>query len=202
MAKIPGLTLTKTEVSQELDLSEYGLDLTGLGDSEAEVIRQSIGQDIIDTIIDRTEDGISNEGRSFKSYDADYIDSDAFKAYGKSSSEVNLTLSGGMLADIDITKSENNKLEVAHVDITETAKAYNHNTPKSKANPLPRRPYFGVNKSELQKIIKPYKKQSAAQEATQEQANILAQLQKTEKQKRNDFNLIFESLFGGPAFGD
>lgn len=64
--------------------------------------RELIGLDIIDKIVSRTQKGIDKNGSKFPGYSKSYVDSLDFKVSGKSRGDVNLTLSGDMLASLKI----------------------------------------------------------------------------------------------------
>lgn len=148
MAKPVGsLKLSIDEVSQKIDLSkEAGVDLS----RDPNLVNQ-IGQEIIDYMLERTANGRGIGGVKLKSpYSKAYADSPEFKAYGKTKNEVNMALTGDMLGSIDITNDSPDKLIIA-IDgtDTDTKKAYNHNV----GDTLPKRPFFGIDQSELDSIM-------------------------------------------------
>jgi hypothetical protein len=138
---------SEDSVTQEIDLGKLlGLDL-----SDASELKQYIGQLIIDKIKTRTEDGIGFNGKPLKSpYSKTYSDSMEFKAFGKSKSKVNMTLSGDMLGLMDIVEDKGDKITIGWDDPEQNAKAYNHNT----GDTVPKRPFFGINNKELYEIIR------------------------------------------------
>ncbi len=143
MARVEGRTLSLNEVSQTIDASEVlGVDVS----NEPRIV-QEFGQAVLDTIIERTEAGRDVNGRSFRSYDPDYIESEDFDEFGKSPNEVNMTQTGDMMDSIDFTTS-GSTVKVAVGAGVDTLKAYNHNV----GDTLPKREFFGVNQSELASI--------------------------------------------------
>ena len=160
---IENLNLTKNEVSQDIDLEEI------VGREVPTAIAVAIGQEIIDRIIERTEDGKANNNRSFPAaknnakgskYSESYVDSLEFKAFGKSKNPINMTLSGGMLESIDILEVEGGRLKIGIDDDVEAAKAYGHMTgmeghPTLQGKVKPRQ-FFGVTYSEIRDIVSRY----------------------------------------------
>lgn len=109
---------------------------------------ERFGQAVLDHITSRTKKGIDVNGNKFKGYDADYVASDDFKAYGKQKSKINLTQKGDMLAQMDLLKIEGNKIFLGWDDDTERAKAYNNHV----GDTLPSRPFFGATRKQLDDI--------------------------------------------------
>lgn len=148
MAKPTGtLKLSLDEVSQTINLSEIaGVDLS----NDPSLVNQ-IGQDIIDYMVARVQDGKGIGGVTLKApYSKDYLSSDIAKAYDKKADPINMTLTGDMLGSIDLVNDDADKLKIA-IDGSDvdTKKAYNHNV----GDTVPRRPFFGVDKSELEDIL-------------------------------------------------
>lgn len=134
-------------VYQDIELGKLlGFDL-----SDASELKQYIGQLIIERIRARTQDGLGYNGKPLKSpYSSTYAKSPEFKAFGKSKSKVNMTLSGDMLGLIDIIEDKGNKIRIGWDDSEQNAKAFNHNT----GDTVPKRPFFGINNKELYEIIR------------------------------------------------
>jgi hypothetical protein len=142
----------KNKVSQTINLKDtFGIDFRG-----KDSLKQAVGQAIIDRIVTRTESGkgmsfSGQKGRPVKlksPYSKSYANSEDFKAFGKSKSKVNMSLTGDMLASMDITGIDGNSITISFEGETENAKAFNHST----GDTVPKRPFFGVNNSELKKI--------------------------------------------------
>lgn len=126
----------------QIDLSElFGLPV------ENSALREAIGGRIIEKIVERTQGGEDLSGRPFKGYSKSYMESLAFKVFGKSK-DVDLTLSGDMLASMQVVDTNPRKLTIGFPDSTENAKAFNHNT----GDTLPKREFFGIRDEELEEI--------------------------------------------------
>lgn len=145
MAKIKGLKLTESEVSQTIDLNElFGANFTGNSG-----LAQAIGQAMVDKILERTSSGVGVDGKKLKSpYSKEYADSLEFKAFGKSKGKVNMELTGQMLGTMDILEQSRGNIKIGWNDDVENAKAYNHN----EGITVPKRRFFGLNDSELKEI--------------------------------------------------
>lgn len=152
MARKPeGLTVTRDEISQSIDLKKWtGRDLSG----EPELARE-IGQAVIDYMTDRTERGVGLGGEKFQpnKYSQDYRQSAAFKAAGKKNSPVNMKLSGDMLSSIDMDAT-GSRVDI-FVGSDQIDKAHGHMTGQEGQGPLPKRQFFGITKAEFEKAILP-----------------------------------------------
>lgn len=153
--------IKKSGVYQRFNLKEmFGVDV-----SKTPELRKAIGQAIIDHILERTENGKAIGGNvDLKSpYSDEYAKSVGFKAAGKSKGDVNMTLNGDMLGLMDIIDESPNTITIGWVDEKENLKAYNHNV----GDTVPKRPFFGLNKSEIRAIAKKFKPE--VEEVVQEQ---------------------------------
>lgn len=134
----------KYNIYQTLDLEEiFGVDKT-----YDDVIKGQVGQMAIDMIVERTKNNKGINGRSLKSYSDDYIDSASFEKWGKSASDVNMELTGDMMLDLDIIEQTDTTVTIGFKNETNQMKAANHNFGVT----LPERPFFGVNKQEIDRI--------------------------------------------------
>lgn len=154
--KSPKVTLKKIE--QEIDLSEF---FPGVDFSQERALKEAIGQAIIDKIASRTEAGegikfsASGQGRSVSlhsPYSKEYSESLDFKAAGKKRTKINMTLTGDMLAGVDLEIGSSGKFKVVVAE-DQVPKAYNHIV----GDTVPQRPWFGVSKSELKEILKDFR---------------------------------------------
>ena len=138
--------ITLDEVSQEFDLKKlFGVDL------DAPELMEYIGERIIEKIRERTLDGKGINGKNLKKpYSESYSKTPEFKAFGKSKSNVNMTLSGDMLGLMQIIEAEDGKIKIGWDDPEQTAKAYNHNA----GDTLPKRPFFGLNNTETKELVR------------------------------------------------
>lgn len=150
-------TFKKSKVSQTINLKdEFGVDFRGMRS-----LREALGEAILRKIrlraqsgkgVQFTADGRGREITLKAPYSKEYADSLEFKAAGKSRGKVNMTLTGDMLGLMDITRQTGNEIEIGWTESEENAKAYNH----SIGDTVPRRPFFGVSKSDLQEIKKEF----------------------------------------------
>jgi len=151
-------TVTLSQIEQTVDLKE----LTGVDLSEARPIKEAIAQAIIDRIQSRTEAG---EGVRFSSngsatpvklkspYSKEYVDSIEFRAAGKKKGQVNMTLTGDMLASMDVLSTSGNAIKIGITDDAQIPKAFNHLV----GDTVPKRPWFGISKAEMAEILNQFK---------------------------------------------
>lgn len=137
--------VTKKTIEQVIDLGDiFGIDAT-----DAPALKEAMAQAIIDHIVSRTEDGKAYGGGKLKApYSKPYQESRPFKAAGKKANEITMELTGDMLAAIDVLDTVGNKIKIGISDELQVLKAFNHQT----GDTVPRRPFFGVTKSELEQI--------------------------------------------------
>lgn len=158
------------EVSQKFDLNEIvGQDISG-----DEQLVMAIGQKIIDYMEERVDDGLGYGRAKLKSpYSDAYSDSLNFKAAGKSKTDVNMKLSGDMMASIDILDVNGSKITIGIDDPDQAPKAFNHQT----GDTVPRRPFFGVTKAELKEyVLNEFKDEIKAKRTTsaEEQSRLIS----------------------------
>ena len=144
----------KNRVEQKIELKELfrGIDFKN------DDIKEYIGEAIIDYIRERTQAGqgikFSDDGKgssvTLKKYSKAYVESDDFKAFGKSKDEVNMTLTGDMLGLMDVVDVGRDTITIGWNDEDQIGKAFNHIT----GDTVPARPFFGVSKSELNELAK------------------------------------------------
>jgi len=169
---------------------------------------EQIGQDLIDIIVDRTRDGKDIDGKTFKNkYDDDYVASDEFKAFGKSKNDVNMTLEGNMLADIQVLEITDRDIIIGHEDETETAKSYNHNV----GDTLPKRAFFGVTDSEIEGVLATYQNEISVSEEQNKESDssntitdlLLARAISAERRvalNQSTAANLFDEIFGNDPF--
>ena len=137
------LTVSLNELSQEINLADY------LGRKPTAKEKRLFADLAVDTIDNRTLDGKNINGKKFKKYSKSYAE---FK--GVTQDSVDMFLEGDMLESINRNKKKESA-DTIYIHLTgdlETKKGYNHMTRKSKANPLPKREFFGLTDSEATKI--------------------------------------------------
>ena len=121
----------------------------GLPDND--LLKQAIGQEILDIIRDKTAKKVDKDGIPFQpaKYSKEYADSLEFKVFGKSKGEVNLKLTGDMLGLMDMVDDTRNTLTIGWTDSFQAKKASGHIVG---ANNLPVRDFFDLNDSDIQRI--------------------------------------------------
>ncbi len=137
--------VTKKTIEQVIDLGEmFDADLT-----DAPALKEALGQAIIDRMLARTDKNEAYGGGALKSpYSKAYQKSLEFKAAGKKAGDVNMTLTGDMLASIDVLSTSGNKIKIGIADELQILKGFNHQT----GDTVPKRAFFGVTKDELKEI--------------------------------------------------
>lgn len=121
-------------------------------------IRKAIASEIISFVRQRTLKGIDADGSKFPKYSKSYMKSVDFKATGKSN-KVNLTLSGDMLANLDLVKDKKNELVLGYDDGSDQAgKAEGNQIGSYGGSPSEKRArkFLGINNEDLKNILKKY----------------------------------------------
>ncbi len=110
--------------------------------------RELLARKVVQKIKDRTREGISASGRPFKSYSKAYTDSFDFKIAGKSST-VDLSLTGDMVADLDVISLTDSHIVVGYeMDYEDIGKVHGNVTGEY-GNTIPvtsRRDFIGLPK--------------------------------------------------------
>lgn len=156
--KLPGLKLSKDEVSQEFDLNK----VLGMDVSKDQGLQEAIGQAIIDRIVERTERGKSVSGAALPKYSKAYKESLEFAAFGKTN-KVNMTLTGEMLSSLTVLSASNGRLKIGFDGEENNAKAFGHIS-GMEGHPtlegkVPEREFFGLTKAEIESIRKEFRPQ-------------------------------------------
>jgi len=145
------IKLSEDEVSQEIDLKKTLGDVSGV-----DSVTEAFAQALIDKMVDRTQSGRDVNGKLFPKYSKSYTESLGFKVFGKSKGDVNMTLTGDMLASIE-PEIDQGKLKLSVTGSENITKAFAHMT-GYKGHPVlagkPKREFFGINDAELAKIRK------------------------------------------------
>lgn len=122
--------------------------------SKSKSLKLAIGEALAETIRERAEsgsglkfsaDGSAREVKLKSPYSKTYAESLDFAAAGKSKNKVNMTLTGDMLASIQVKDLGGNKIALYIEGDDQVLKAYNHLT----GDTVPERPFFGVSRSDL-----------------------------------------------------
>lgn len=130
--------------------------------------REAIAHDVLEFIRTRTHDKqVDKNGKAFPGYSKDYIKSQDFKIAGKSKGSVNLTLSGDMLAALDLLNHKSGNIRIGFErGSEENARAdgnirgtYGQDSPNRKKA----RDFLGIKPNELERILERYPTQEEAQ---------------------------------------
>lgn len=111
------------------------------------------GQALVQTIVDRTLSGEDKNGKPFIAYKKSYIKSEQFEIWGKSAGEVNLELTGSMLADIEVKSQSGTKIELSFSQPNNRNKAQGHISGKLGKTTGRKRDFFGASEKELSEIM-------------------------------------------------
>lgn len=125
--------------------------------------RVQAADDIIEFIVDRTKKGVDKKGRSFPGYSEDYIKSLDFKIAGKSKSRIDLTLSGDMLAAIQVLSHKKGQVMIGFENGTEeNARADGNITGSYGGVPKrsKRRDFLGIDAKDLERILSTYEREN------------------------------------------
>lgn len=130
--------------------------------------REALAYEIIDYIIDRTKKGKDKNGKSLPSYSKSYIDSDNFKAFGKSAKRVDSTLSGEMLDAMDLISHSIGSLRIGYdesdTDLIGKVEGNVLGTYGNKsAIPGKQRDFFGISKEEVKELEANYVQSSQSE---------------------------------------
>lgn len=113
--------------------------------------KATYGKMIIDRIIERTLSGIDKDGVGFAAYSKSYRNSDVFKIYNKSPGDVNLKLSGEMLASL-VAKPGGTIISVELLGAENQAKAHGHIYGLGKRRV--KRDFLGLPDDELEDLMR------------------------------------------------
>ncbi len=114
-------------------------------------VKREIGKRFVERVRERTADNVDKDGKSFAKYSKSYIESTAFELYAKSRGDVNMTLSGEMLASMDVARVTARGFQVAFSSRTQNNKAHGH---INGGGSLPVRDFFGLPVKEQVSILK------------------------------------------------
>lgn len=121
--------------------------------------REAIALELIEKIVERTQKGKDKNGDKFPAYSKSYKDSLNFKIAGKSS-KVDLTLSGDMLADMQLLNHKSGEIVIGYENGTESnAKAEGNilgTYGKRVPNPSRAKDFLGIRKEELKDVLELY----------------------------------------------
>jgi hypothetical protein len=130
----------------DIDIPDY------LGPEE----RELIGQEVLDFIRKRTEDGKTWQNREMAGYSEEYVKSLDFKIAGKSKNQVDLSLSGDMMGAMQVLDHKRGMLRIGfEKGSQENAKADGNirGTYGKEKAVGPKRDFLGITKSDLDSIL-------------------------------------------------
>lgn len=146
-------------------VTQLQLDLPkGLSKSE----RMAIADLAIEFIVERTQKGLNARGKPFPGYSKSYMESLDFENSGKSKGKVDLQLSGDMLAALEVLRDSSSQTVIGYSKGSEEEGraegnilgTYGQSSPiKGKA-----RPFLGIFKKDLDKIIEMVRADHAGEE--------------------------------------
>lgn len=190
-----GIRLSKTSVTQKIDLS----DVVGKDISNDPLLVRKIAQGIIDYVEKRSNSGKGlGEQKLHSPYSEEYSDSLAFKAAGKSKSKITMRLSGDMMGSMDLLEENGSVIEYGFSNPEQAIKAYGHQTgfeghPTIKG---PKREFFGVTVDEIKKHVLP-KFKSELERSRLSIADVLRSERAVEEQ-----NLAIQTIQASSLFED
>lgn len=118
-------------------------------------MRMALGLEVAEFVRQRSESGLDKRNVKFKKYSEAYTKSLDFKNAGKSPGDVNLTLSGDMLAALDVISASKEKIIIGYENGTpENDKAaWNVNGTYGKSKTIKKRDFMGITKKDLKPLI-------------------------------------------------
>jgi hypothetical protein len=138
------ITVGSNQYAIVIDLDE----IFGTAFPNSSRLRQAVGQEILDIIKNRTDGGVSWDGKQFKNYSEMYAESLEFQAAGKEKDEPNLTLTGDMLGLMDVIEEDKATIKIGWEDASEAQKAHGHIS----GNVGVKRDFLGLNAKEIEMI--------------------------------------------------
>jgi phage gpG-like protein len=132
------------------------IDIT-LPKSVSKKDRLTIADLIIERIVERTTEGLDKKGNPFPGYSKSYINSLDFQNAGKSAGDINLQLSGDMLAALTVLKDGSDKIRIGFErGSNENARADGNirgTYGKERGSRKKARDFLGIDPEELKSII-------------------------------------------------
>lgn len=179
--KRTGVTGGAQDPKIKLDLKDV---FDEVPDRNLDLLVQSFGGALIDKIREkaRNEDFL-RQSRGAGVYSDEYAKSFEFKVFGKSKGNVNMTQSGFMLEDIDITDQDGSKMSIAFGAPINKKKAHGHIT----GNIGKVRDFFGVTDQELNQLKKEFLPQVTKSLDEERQANAPQELKRRVGESLIDF---------------
>lgn len=127
--------------------------------------REALGDRILEFIRVRTEKGKDKNNRRFPGYSESYTESLDFKISGKSKGDVNLTLSGDMLIEMDLLKHKKGALLIGFDKNSEENGRADGNIRGTygQSSPIPgkKRDFLGITKKDLIAVQRKFDKDNS-----------------------------------------
>lgn len=141
--------------------------------------RLEVGRNVIKRVVERTREEYKNKNnRKFPGYSQTYISSKAFLQGGKSKNEVNLTLTGEMIDDLDIVEHGVGYVDIGYKTSYTGAGKVEGNVIGSygrEPNTKHARDFLGIKKDEAEEFILKVEtkteEEQIIQEVTEEEIN-------------------------------
>lgn len=118
--------------------------------------REIVGRQVVDFIVQRTQQGLNINNKPFPGYSESYKESEEFAIAGKSST-VDLTLTGDMLTELRVLSHSPGIITIGYTDGTEeNERAEWHRFPKPNKNTgalAPKRDFLGISEADLKVIV-------------------------------------------------
>lgn len=136
--------------------------------------RVAIANDIVQFSIARSKSGNDVNGESFPGYSEEYKKSRDFGIAGKDS-DVNLTLSGEMLNEMDLISHKSGTLLIGYesgADINGKVEGNRIGSYGGEADPEKERDFLGISDEDLKTILKKYPKGTKEQKESTKQKAI------------------------------
>ena len=124
--------------------------------------REAIALEVVEFIRERSQKGRDKDNKSFVGYSERYRNSLDFKIAGKSG-KVDLTLSGDMLAALDVLKTSSRGLTIGYEagdSINGRVEGNRIGSYGGKPNSKRARDFLGISKDDLSKILRKYPQDS------------------------------------------
>jgi hypothetical protein len=154
--------------------------------------KEAIGEDIISTIKDRTQRGKPlGTASKFKKYSEKYA-----QRKGVDVSDVDLTLTEDMLNSLDVLAVSGNSIVIGFDDDSVIPRAFNHHT----GDTLPKRPFFGIQKNELNEI-KRANKQTFERARQRTRGQVIAEREVRDFEQEAIDSLVDQLMGGLIRFG-
>lgn len=120
-------------------------------------MRERLAELVIDFIAQRSEQGLDKENKPFKKYSESYTKSLDFKNAGKSAGDVDLTLSGDMLASMELLRHGRGTIRVGFEKGSEENARADGNIRGTYGQSSPirgkKRDFLGIKKRALKDLI-------------------------------------------------